>query len=203
MLARCRPAAREQIISVGATPVELDLPTEESEGAGGYAKEQSEEFLQLQRKLMTEVVARQDIIITTAAVPGAKSPILVTEDMLVAMKSGSVVVDLAAERGGNCELTKMGQTTVAHGVTILGPENLARFSGPRMVTPCATVVCPIFVSSQLPPRSAARSTTTDPDFIATSISSVTKMGDLAPGTAAVVIIISCLATTSVINFLCS
>ena len=120
-----RPAAREQIISVGATPVELDLPSESSEGAGGYAKEQSEDFLKLQRKLMTEVVARQDIIITTAAVPGAKSPILVTEDMLVAMKAGSVVVDMAAERGGNCALTQAGQTVVKHGVTILGPENLA------------------------------------------------------------------------------
>ena len=120
-----RPAAREQIISVGATPVELDLPTESTEGAGGYAKEQTEEFLELQRKLMTEVVARQDIIITTAAVPGAKSPILVTKEMLKAMKSGSVVVDMAAERGGNCELTKMGQTVVEHGVTILGPENMA------------------------------------------------------------------------------
>lgn len=120
-----RPAAREQIISVGATPVELDLPTDSSEGAGGYAKEQTEEFLELQRKLMTEVVARQDIIITTAAVPGAKSPILVTENMLIAMKTGSVVVDLAAERGGNCALTKTGQTIVAHGVTVVGPENLA------------------------------------------------------------------------------
>ena len=120
-----RPAAREQIISVGATPVELDLPTDSSEGAGGYAKEQTEEFLELQRKLMTEVVARQDIIITTAAVPGAKSPILVTEDMLIAMKTGSVVVDLAAERGGNCALTKTGQTIVAHGITVVGPENLA------------------------------------------------------------------------------
>lgn len=120
-----RPAAREQIISVGATPVELDLPTDSSEGAGGYAKEQTEEFLELQRKLMTEVVARQDIIITTAAVPGAKSPILVTEDMLIAMKTGSVVVDLAAERGGNCALTKTGQTIVAHGVIVVGPENLA------------------------------------------------------------------------------
>jgi NAD(P) transhydrogenase subunit alpha len=120
-----RPAAREQIISVGATPVELDLPTDSSEGAGGYAKKQTEEFLELQRKLMTEVVARQDIIITTAAVPGAKSPILVTEDMLIAMKTGSVVVDLAAERGGNCALTKTGQTIVAHGVTVVGPENLA------------------------------------------------------------------------------
>jgi NAD(P) transhydrogenase subunit alpha len=120
-----RPAAREQIISVGATPVELDLPTESSEGAGGYAKKQSEEFLRMQREQMTAVVARQDIIITTAAIPGAKSPILVTEDMLKAMKTGSVVVDLAAERGGNCESTQMGKTVVAHGVTIVGPENLA------------------------------------------------------------------------------
>ena len=120
-----RPAAREQIISVGATPVELDLPTESSEGAGGYAKKQSEEFLRMQREQMTEVVARQDIIITTAAIPGAKSPILVTEDMLKAMKTGSVLVDLAAERGGNCESTQVGKTVVAHGVTIVGPENLA------------------------------------------------------------------------------
>jgi NAD(P) transhydrogenase subunit alpha len=120
-----RPAAREQIISVGATPVELDLPTESSEGAGGYAKKQSEDFLRMQREQMTEVVARQDIIITTAAIPGAKSPILVTEDMLKAMKAGSVLVDLAAERGGNCESTQMGKTVVAHGVTIVGPENLA------------------------------------------------------------------------------
>jgi len=120
-----RPAAREQIISVGATPVELDLPTESSEGAGGYAKKQSEEFLRMQREQMTEVVARQDIIITTAAIPGAKSPILVTEDMLKAMKAGSVLVDLAAERGGNCESTQVGKTVVAHGVTIVGPENLA------------------------------------------------------------------------------
>lgn len=119
-----RPAAREQILSVGAKPVELDLQTESSEGAGGYAKEQSEEFLRRQRELMTEVVAQQDIIITTAAVPGAKSPILVTEDMVKAMKPGAVIVDLAAERGGNCDLTKQGETVVAHDVTILGPENV-------------------------------------------------------------------------------
>jgi len=119
-----RPAAREQILSVGAKPVELDLQTESSEGAGGYAKEQSEEFLRRQRELMTEVVAQQDIIITTAAVPGAKSPILVTEDMVKAMKPGSVIVDLAAERGGNCDLTVQGETVVAHDVTILGPENV-------------------------------------------------------------------------------
>ena len=119
-----RPAAREQIISVGAKPVELDLDTGESEGAGGYAKAQGEDLLKRQRELMTAVVAEQDIIITTAAIPGAKSPILVTEDMVKAMKPGSVIVDLAAERGGNCDLTEQGKTVVAHGVTILGPENV-------------------------------------------------------------------------------
>ena len=119
-----RPAAREQILSVGAKPVELDLDTGESEGAGGYAKEQGEDFLRRQRELMTEVVAQQDIIITTAAIPGAKSPILVTEDMVKAMKAGAVIVDLAAERGGNCDLTKQGESVVAHDVTILGPENV-------------------------------------------------------------------------------
>ncbi|MEA3299221.1 MAG: Re/Si-specific NAD(P)(+) transhydrogenase subunit alpha [Pseudomonadota bacterium] len=120
-----RPAAREQILSVGAKPVEFpELETEAAEDKGGYAKAQGEDFLRRQRELMTAVMAQQDIIITTAAVPGAKSPILVTEDMLKAMKPGSVVVDLAAERGGNCELTQLGKTVVAHGVTIIGPENL-------------------------------------------------------------------------------
>ncbi|MBT7259364.1 Re/Si-specific NAD(P)(+) transhydrogenase subunit alpha [Porticoccaceae bacterium] len=119
-----RPAAREQILSVGAKPIELDLDTGESEGAGGYAKEQGEDFLRRQRELMTEVVAQQDIIITTAAIPGAKSPILVTEDMVKAMKPGAVIVDLAAERGGNCDLTEQGKTVMAHDVTILGPENV-------------------------------------------------------------------------------
>ena len=119
-----RPAAREQILSVGAKPIELDLDTGESEGAGGYAKEQGEDFLRRQRELMTEVVAQQDIIITTAAIPGAKSPILVTEDMVKAMKPGAVIVDLAAERGGNCDLTEQGKTVTAHDVTILGPENV-------------------------------------------------------------------------------
>ena len=119
-----RPAAQEQIISVGAKPIELDLDTGTSEGSGGYAKEQGEEFLARQRELMTEVIAQQDVVITTAAVPGAKSPILVTADMVKAMKPGSVIVDLAAERGGNCELTEEGKTVVVHGVTIIGPENV-------------------------------------------------------------------------------
>lgn len=119
-----RDAAREQIISVGAKPIQLDLDTGTSEDSGGYAKEQGEDFLRRQRELMTEVIAEQDVVITTAAVPGAKSPTLVTEDMVKAMKPGSVIVDLAAERGGNCELTKSGETVVVHDVTIIGPENI-------------------------------------------------------------------------------
>jgi NAD(P) transhydrogenase subunit alpha len=119
-----RPAAREQIISVGAKPVELDLKTESAEGSGGYAKEQSEEFLNRQRELMTQVISEQDVVITTAAVPGAKSPILVTADMVRAMKPGSVIVDLAAERGGNCELTKLDEVVVENGVSIYGPKNV-------------------------------------------------------------------------------
>lgn len=120
-----RPAAREQIISVGAKPIELDLETDTSEDTGGYAKAQSEEFLARQQEQLTQVLEEQDMVITTAAVPGAKSPILVTAAMVERMKPGAVIVDLAAERGGNCELTKLGDTVVAHGVTILGPENLA------------------------------------------------------------------------------
>ena len=119
-----RPAAREQILSVGAKPVELDLDTGAAEGSGGYAKAQGEDFLQRQRELMTAVIAQMDVVITTAAVPGAKSPILVTEDMVKAMKQGSVIVDLAAERGGNCDLTEMGKTVEKHGVTIIGPVNV-------------------------------------------------------------------------------
>jgi len=119
-----REAAREQIISVGAKPVELNLDTSSAEGSGGYAQEQTDDFLQRQRAAMQEVVATMDVVITTAAIPGAKSPILVTEDMVKAMKTGAVIVDLAAERGGNCELTERGKSSVHHGVTIIGPENV-------------------------------------------------------------------------------
>lgn len=119
-----RPAAREQILSVGAKPVELDLDTGEAEGSGGYAKAQGEDFLKRQRELMKEVIKEMDVVITTAAVPGAKSPILVTKEMVKAMKPGSVIVDLAAERGGNCDLTKAGETVVENGVLIIGPTNV-------------------------------------------------------------------------------
>lgn len=119
-----RPAAREQILSVGAKPIVLDIDAEETEDKGGYAKEQSEEFLAKQRAAMAKVLSEQDVVITTAAIPGAKSPILVTAEMLKTMKPGAVIIDLAAERGGNCELTQLNEVVIENGVTIVGPENI-------------------------------------------------------------------------------
>lgn len=117
-----RPAVKEQVQSLGGRFVELDL--QGAEGQGGYAREMGEEFIQQQRAMMLKVVAESDVVITTAAIPGKKSPILITEEMVRAMPAGSVIVDLAAERGGNCELTRAGETVSVHGVTILGPLNL-------------------------------------------------------------------------------
>ena len=120
-----RPVVREQVESVGGKFLEVELETEGSEDQGGYAKDQGEEFLRKQRELMAKAVAESDVVITTAAIPGRPSPRLVTEDAVKQMEPGSVIVDLAAERGGNCELTLANQEVVAHGVTILGPTNLA------------------------------------------------------------------------------
>ncbi|MCA9073386.1 MAG: Re/Si-specific NAD(P)(+) transhydrogenase subunit alpha [Planctomycetaceae bacterium] len=117
-----RPAVKEQVQSLGAKFVEMELDT--AEGEGGYAREMDEEFYRQQRELMLKVVAETDVVITTAAIPGKKAPILITENMVQAMPPGSVVVDLAAERGGNCELTKPGETITAHDVTIVGPLNV-------------------------------------------------------------------------------
>lgn len=119
-----RPVVKEQVESLGGKFVELELETGDSETKGGYAKEMGEEFLKKQREMMTRVVAENDVVITTAAIPGKKAPILVTGDMVRGMKPGSVVVDLAAERGGNCELTKAGETVIENDVKILGPANL-------------------------------------------------------------------------------
>jgi NAD(P) transhydrogenase subunit alpha len=119
-----RPACREQVESLGGKFVELPLETAGAEGAGGYAKAQDETFYQRQRELLANVVAESDVVITTAAIPGKQSPLLVPADAVARMTPGSVIVDLAAERGGNCALTKADQRVVAHGVTILGPTNL-------------------------------------------------------------------------------
>lgn len=120
-----RPAVKDQVKSLGGKFVELELEASDAEDKGGYAKAMGEEFYRKQREMMTRVLAEQDVVITTAAVPGKKAPILVTEDMVKVMAAGSVIVDLAAERGGNCELTRPGETIEAHGVTIVGPLNLA------------------------------------------------------------------------------
>lgn len=119
-----RPAVKEQVESLGGKFVEMELDTGAAEDKGGYAKEMGEEFYRKQREMMIRVVAEQDVVITTAAVPGKKAPVLVTEEMVKGMAPGSVIVDLAAERGGNCELTKAGEDVVAHGVTIIGPVNV-------------------------------------------------------------------------------
>ena len=119
-----RPAVKEQVQSVGAKFVELPLETAQAEDKGGYAKAQDEAFYQRQREMMARVVAANDVVVTTAVVPGKKAPVLVTADMVRGMAPGSVIVDLAAERGGNCELTRADQVVVEKGVTILGPTNL-------------------------------------------------------------------------------
>ncbi len=119
-----RPAVKEQVQSVGAKFVELPLETAQAEDKGGYAKAQDETFYRRQREMMQKVVAANDVVITTAVVPGKKAPILVTAEMVHGMAPGSVVVDLAAERGGNCELTRADQVVVERGVSILGPTNL-------------------------------------------------------------------------------
>ena len=120
-----RPAVKEQIESLGAKFIELPLEAAAAEDKGGYATAQDESFYRRQRETMAKVVAQSDVVITTAAIPGRKSPVLVTADMVAAMAPGSVIVDLAAERGGNCEATVADQTVVVSGVTIHGPTNLA------------------------------------------------------------------------------
>ncbi len=126
-----RPAVKEQIQSLGAKFVELPLETAAAETQGGYAREQSGEQQRRQRELMARVVAESDIVITTAAVPGQKAPVLITGDMVRAMPPGAVIVDLAAGRGGNCELTEADQTVEVHGVTIIGATNLPAALAPQ------------------------------------------------------------------------
>lgn len=120
-----RPACREQVESLGGRFVELTLDNKGSEDKGGYARAMDEDFYRRQRELLANVIAHSDVVITTAAIPGKKSPVLVTADAVKGMHSGSVIIDLAAERGGNCELTQADKRTVVHGVTILGPTNIA------------------------------------------------------------------------------
>lgn len=119
-----RPAVKEQVESVGAKFVELPLAAGAAEDKGGYAVEQDQAFYDRQRETLARVVTASDVVITTAAIPGRKSPVLVTREMVEGMQRGSVIVDLAAERGGNCEATRPDEIVEINGVTILGPTNL-------------------------------------------------------------------------------
>ncbi len=120
-----RPAAKEQVQSLGGRFVELPIEAKDAEDPRGYARAQDESFYRRQRELLGKVVAESDVVITAAVIPGKKPPVLVTKEMVANMAPGSVIVDLAAERGGNCELTQPGELVVEHGVTIIGWFNLA------------------------------------------------------------------------------
>jgi H+-translocating NAD(P) transhydrogenase subunit alpha len=120
-----RPAVKGEVESLGARFLELPLEAGEAAGAGGYARAQDESFYRRQRELMARAVADSDVVITTASVPGRRAPVLVTAEMVAGMMPGSVIVDLAAERGGNCELTRPQETVLAHDVSIIGTVNLA------------------------------------------------------------------------------
>jgi len=120
-----RPVVREQVQSLGGRFVDLDVEPSDAQDERGYARAQDESFYNRQRELLGKVVAEHDVVITTAVIPGKKSPILVTAEMVQGMRPGSVIVDLAAERGGNCELTSAEERVVKHGVTIIGLINVA------------------------------------------------------------------------------
>jgi proton-translocating NAD(P)+ transhydrogenase subunit alpha len=120
-----RPAVKEQVQSLGGRFVELPIEAKDAQDARGYATAQGEEFYRKQRELLGKVVAENDVVVTAAVIPGKISPVLVTKEMVARMAPGSVIVDLAAERGGNCELTRGGEIVVEHGVTIIGKYNLA------------------------------------------------------------------------------
>jgi H+-translocating NAD(P) transhydrogenase subunit alpha len=120
-----RPAAKEQVQSLGGRFVELPIEASNAQDARGYATAQGEDFYRKQRELLGKVVQESDVVITAAVIPGKKPPVLVTEDMVKSMAPGSVIVDLASERGGNCEITQPGKTIVAHDVTIMGAVNVA------------------------------------------------------------------------------
>ncbi len=126
-----RPAVKEQIESLGARFVELPIESKDSEAAGGYAKAQSDEFYRKQQDLLKERARASDVVIATALVPGKKAPILISEEAVRGMRPSSVIVDLAAEQGGNCALTEPGRTIVKNGVTILGPLNLPSSMAPQ------------------------------------------------------------------------
>ena len=125
------PAAKDQVASLGAKFVELPIEAKDAQTAGGYAKEQSEEFYRKQQELLAEHAQASDIVITTALVPGKRAPILISEDAVKGMRFGSVIVDLACEQGGNCVLSEPGRSVIKYGIIIHGPLNLPSTMAPQ------------------------------------------------------------------------
>ena len=119
-----RPAVKEEVESLGAKFIQLELETQEAQDSGGYAKAQSEDFYRRQQELMAERIKNSDVVITTAAVPGKKSPVLISEEVVDSMRPGSVIVDIAADKGGNCAVTKPGEKIIHKGVIVIGPLNI-------------------------------------------------------------------------------
>jgi NAD(P) transhydrogenase subunit alpha len=119
-----RPVVKEEVESLGAKFIQLELETQEAQDSGGYAKAQSEDFYRRQQELMAERIKHSDVVITTAAVPGKKSPVLISEEVVASMRPGSVIVDIAADKGGNCAVTKPGEKIIHKGVIVIGPLNI-------------------------------------------------------------------------------
>ncbi len=145
-----RPATKQEVESLGAKFVELGLESQEAEDKRGYAKDMGEEFYRRQREMLAKVIAESDVVISTASVPGKKAPILITEEMVKSMKPGSVIVDISAERGGNCELTKPGEIVEKYGVTIIGPVNIPSsvpYHASQMYSRNVTNFCMLFIKN--------------------------------------------------------
>lgn len=145
-----RPATKQEVESLGAKFVELGLESQEAEDKSGYAKDMGEEFYKKQREMLTKIISESDVVISTAAVPGKRAPVLITEDMVKGMKPGSVIVDLAAERGGNCELTKAGEVVEKYGVIIIGPVNVPAtvpYHASQMYSKNITNFCSLFIKN--------------------------------------------------------
>ncbi len=145
-----RPATKQEVESLGAKFVELGLESQEAEDKRGYAKDMGEEFYRRQREMLTKIIAESDVVISTASVPGKKAPILITEEMVKGMKPGSVIVDLSAERGGNCELTKPGEIVEKYGVKIIGPVNVPAtlpYHASQMYSKNITNFCSLFIKN--------------------------------------------------------
>ncbi len=145
-----RPATKQEVESLGAKFIELGLESEEAQDQRGYAKDMGEEFYRRQREMLAKVIAESDVVISTAAVLGKRAPILITEEMVKGMRPGSIIVDIAAERGGNCELTKPGEVVEKYGVTIIGPVNIPStvpYHASQMYSKNITNFCMLFIKN--------------------------------------------------------